>query len=291
MTPAAATVNVNGAISDERHAVVSVFDHGFLYGEGVYEVLRTYGGRAFLLERHLQRLRRSAGMIALDVPLGDLEMAARIGATIDRAPASPSEWYIRILLTRGVGDLSYDPASCPSPSVVIIVKPFVEPAPELYTTGVRVILSSIMRNHPDSVNPMIKSNNLLNNALAMQEGFTQGASEVIMRNYKGELAECAQSNVFIVKDGVALTPPLSAGLLPGITREFMWQVGNAAGIPVKEKTLFGGDLQDADEMFLTSTTREVMPIVEVGDAKIGSGSPGPITLKLLETFRRLAKNA
>jgi branched-chain amino acid aminotransferase len=156
---------------------------------------------------------------------------------------------------------------------------------------VRVVVSSIMRNHPDSVNPMIKSNNLLNNALAMQEGFTQGASEVIMRNYKGELAECAQSNVFIVKDGVALTPPLSAGLLPGITREFMWQVGNAAGIPVKEKTLFGGDLQDADEMFLTSTTREVMPIVEVGDAKIGSGSPGPITLKLLETFRRLAKNA
>jgi branched-chain amino acid aminotransferase len=175
--------------------------------------------------------------------------------------------------------------------VVIIVKPFAEPAAELYAKGVRVVVSSIMRNHPDSVNPMIKSNNLLNNALAMQEGFKLGAAEVIMRNYKGELAECAQSNFFIVKDRVSFTPPLSAGLLPGITREFMWQVGAAAGIPVREKVLVDADLQDADEMFLTSTTREVMPVVEVGDTKIGSGAPGPITLKLLETFKRLAKNA
>jgi branched-chain amino acid aminotransferase len=291
MTATAATVNVNGTISDERHAVVSVFDHGFLYGEGVYEVLRTYGGRAFLLERHLQRLRRSAGMIALEVPLGDIEIAGRIAETVEAAPAVAGEWYIRILLTRGVGELSYDPVLCPSPSVVIIVKPFAEPAAELYARGVRVVVSSIMRNHPDSLNPMIKSNNLLNNALAMQEGFKRGAAEVIMRNYRGELAECAQSNFFIVKDGVAFTPPLSAGLLPGITREFMWQVGDAAGVSIREAVLVDADLDAADEMFLTSTTREVMPVVEVGDAKIGSGTPGPVTLTLLETFRRLTKTA
>ena len=233
MAASAATVNVNGTISDERQAVVSVFDHGFLYGEGVYEVLRTYSGRPFLLDRHLKRLRTSAGMLALDVPLSDLQLAPS-GASRRRStkrgsdPSREGEWYIRILLTRGVGELSYDPASCPAPSVVIIVKPHTEPPAELYANGVRVVLSSIMRNHPESVNPMIKSNNLLNNALAMQEGFKRGAFEVIMRNYKGELAECAQSNFFIVKGGLALTPPLSVGLLPGITREFMWEVGKAA---------------------------------------------------------------
>src|SRR4029079_16275953 len=159
-------------------------------------------------------------------------------------------------------ELSYDPALCHAPTVVIIVKPLAEPAAALYTKGVRVIVSSVMRNHPDSVNPMIKSNNLLNNALAMQEGFKQGAFEVIMRNYKGELADCAQSNFFIVKAGRALTPPLSAGLLPAITRAFMWEVGKAAGIEISEMTLLDDDLYNADELFLTGTTREVMPIVE-----------------------------
>ena len=296
MTASAATVNVNGHISDEQHAVVSVFDHGFLYGEGVYEVLRTYNGRPFLLDRHLARLRSSAAMIALEVPLDAAALAARIADTIGCAraktgsdPIYSGEWYIRVLLTRGVGELSYDPASCPRPSVVIIVKPLAEPPAELYDAGVRVVLSSIVRNHPESVNPMIKSNNLLNNALAMQEGFRQGAFEVIMRNYKGELAECAQSNFFIVKHGVALTPPLSAGLLPGITREFMWVVGKATGIRVDEMIMRDADLFDADEVFLTGTTREVMPIVAVGDRKIAGGAPGPVTRALLEGFRRLAR--
>ena len=286
-----ATVNVNGDITGEHQAAVSVFDHGFLYGEGVYEVLRTYGGRPFLLDRHLRRLRNSAGMIALSVPLSDDELARRIAETITRAasttPESSSEWYIRILLTRGVGELTYDPALCPVPSIVIIVKPLAEPPAELYARGVRVIVSSIMRNHPESVNPMIKSNNLLNNALAMQEGFRRGAYEVIMRNYKGELAECAQSNFFIVAGGVALTPPLSVGLLPGITREFMWEVGKAAGIHVSEKIVTDLDLYGADEVFLTGTTREVMPIVEIEDRKIGNGLPGPVTQALHGTFRKL----
>lgn len=287
----AAIVNVNGKISDDRNAVVSVFDHGFLYGEGVYETVRTYHGKPFQLDRHLQRLHNSAGMIALGVPLTDQQMSDRIAETMEysaRLAPRDTEWYIRILVTRGVGDLSYDPASCPAPSVVMIVKPLMEPPLEVYTNGVRVVISSIVRNHPDTVNPMIKSNNLLNCALAMQEGFKRGAYEVIMRNYKGELAECALSNFFIVRNGVALTPPLSAGLLPGITRAFMWEVGAAAGISVGEAVIHDEDLYAADEVFLTGTTREVMPIVDVDGHKIGSGTPGPVTKALHQMFRRMA---
>ena len=214
-----AIVNVNGKITDETSAVVSVFDHGFLYGEGVYETLRTYSRRPFLLDRHLLRLRNSAGMIALGVPLSDEQFANRIAETTAAASAGAprdTEWYIRVLLTRGVGELTYDPAATPIPTVVTIVKPHVDPPAELYMNGVRVILSSIVRNHPDTVNPMIKSNNLMNCALAMQQGYRLGAFEVIMRNYRGELAEGSVSNLFIVKNGTAQTPPLSAGLLPGI---------------------------------------------------------------------------
>jgi len=287
-----AIVNVNGKITSENNAVVSVFDHGFLYGEGVYETLRTYHRRPFLLDRHLARLRNSAGMIALGVPMTDEQFAVRIEDTMAAASAGAPrdmEWYIRVLLTRGVGELTYDPAATPIPTVVTIVKPHVEPPAELYANGVRVILSSIVRNHPDTVNPMIKSNNLMNCALAMQEGYRRGAFEVIMRNYRGELAECSVSNLFIVKNGAALTPPLSAGLLPGITREFMFEVGRAAGIPVRESVLKDGDLFGADEAFLTGTTREIMPIVKVDDREIGSGLPGPVTKTLHETFRQMAR--
>jgi branched-chain amino acid aminotransferase len=286
-----ATVNVNGNISDQRQAVVSVFDHGFLYGEGVYETLRTYNRRPFLLDRHLRRLRKSAGMIALGVPLTDDQIADRLTETVEHASRTgprDTEWYIRILLTRGVGELTYDIAATPAPTMVMIVKPHVDPPAEFYATGVRVIISSIVRNHPETVNPMIKSNNLLNCALAMQEAFRRGAHEALMRNYKGELAEGAVSNLFIVKGGVALTPPLSVGLLPGITREFMWEVGGAAAIPVGEAMIYDADAYGADEMFLTGTTREMIPVVQVEDRTIGSGLPGPVTKTLHETFRKLA---
>jgi branched-chain amino acid aminotransferase len=286
-----AIVNVNGRITGEQEAVVSVFDHGFLYGEGVYETLRTYRQRPFLLARHLARLRRSAGMIALNVPLGDGEFGDRIAETVAAASTSVpanTEWYIRVLLTRGVGELTYDPVATPTPSVVMIVKPYADPPAELYARGVRVILSSIVRNHPDTVNPMIKSNNLMNCALAMQEGYRRGAFEVVMRNYHGELAECSTSNLFVVKAGVVLTPPLSAGLLPGITRALLFEVGAAAGIGVRESVLRDEDLYGADEVFLTSTTREIMPIVQVEEQPIGSGLPGPVTKKLHEVFRAIA---
>jgi branched-chain amino acid aminotransferase len=287
----AATVNVNGRVFDEQHAVISVFDHGFLYGEGVYETLRTYNGQPFLFDRHMRRLRKSAGMLTLDVPLTDSQIDARFRETMTAAKLGDAahEAYIRILITRGVGELTYDPAACPTPSVVVIVKPNVNPSVEAFERGVRAALVPIVRNHPGTVNPLIKSNNLLNNALAMQEAFRRGAFEGIMRNYKGELAECTQSNLFIVKNGAALTPPIDAGLLPGITREFLFEVGRDTGISVREAVLRDDDLFGADESFLTSTTREVVPIVRVDDRAIGSGAPGRVTRALLDGYRRKAQ--
>jgi branched-chain amino acid aminotransferase len=286
----AATVSVNGRVSDQEHAVISVFDHGFLYGEGVYETLRTYNGQSFLFERHVQRLRTSAAMLALTIPLTDRDIDARFKDTIRAAGLDDGrDAYIRILVTRGIGELTYDLAACPEPSIVVIVKPNVDPPREVFEKGVTVSLVDVVRNHPGSVNPLIKSNNLLNNALAMQQAFRKGGYEGVMRNYKGELAECTQANLFIVKNGVALTPPVDAGLLPGITRAFLFEVGAEAGIPVKEAVLRDADLFGADESFLTSTTREVVPIVQVDERTIGSGVPGPITQALLDGYRKQAQ--
>lgn len=284
-----AFVNVNGRISDERDAVISVFDHGFLYGEGVYETMRTYGGTPFLFDRHMQRLRRSAQMISLDVPLTNEELLDRIAATRAAADFGSRELYIRMLVTRGIGELTYDLKATPAPSIVIIVKPHVELARDVYEKGVKATIVSIVRNHPRSVDPMIKSNNLMNSALAMQEAYQRGAFEGIMLNYRGELAECTTSNLFVVKDGVALTPPLESGLLPGITREFVFRVGKEAGVEVREAVMVSADLFNADEAFLTGTTREIVPIVTVDDRQIGSGKPGPVTLRLLDAFRRAVR--
>ncbi len=288
----AATVNVNGRVSPQEQAVISIFDHGFLYGEGVYETLRTYNGQPFLFDRHMRRLRTSAGMLALSIPLTDAQIDDRFRETMRVAGLGDSaarEAYIRILVTRGIGELTYDPAATPTPSIVVIVKPNVHPPAEVFERGVKVALVGVVRNHPGTVNPLIKSNSLLNNALAMQEALRSGAFEGVMRNYKGELAECTQSNLFIVKDGAALTPPIGAGLLPGITREFLFEIGAEASIPVREAVLKDADLLGADESFLTSTTREVVPIVQVDDRTIGAGTPGPVTLGLLDGFRRKAQ--
>jgi branched-chain amino acid aminotransferase len=288
----AATVNVNGRTFDQERAVISIFDHGFLYGEGVYETLRTYNGQPFLFDRHMRRLRNSAGMLALSVPLSDADIARRFRETMRTAGVGPEgtgEAYLRILVTRGIGDLTYDPAATPEPSIVVIVKAHVDPPPDIFLRGVKAALVPVVRNHPGSVNPLIKSNNLLNSALAMQEAVRRGAFEGIMRNYRGELAECSTANIFIVKNGVAMTPPLDAGLLPGITRAFLFEVGAASGIPVREQVLKDADLFGADEAFLTSTTREIVPIVGVDDRIIGAGRPGPITRGLLDAFRKKAQ--
>jgi branched-chain amino acid aminotransferase len=283
-----ATVSVNGQIADAAHAMVSVFDHGFLYGEGVYETLRTYGGEPFLHERHAARLRQSAALMALPVPFTDAELLASMRATMAAHPGGLAEAYIRVLLTRGVGELSYNPAACPLPTTVIIVKPFPAPAPRTFSDGIRVWLVTVRRNHPQALNPMIKSNNLINNALAMQEALRHGADEALMRNQAGEVVECSQSNFFVVRGGEILTPPLAAGLLPGITRAFVLELADEMGYPAREERLQPAEVFAADEAFITGTTREVTPVVRVDDQMIGRGRPGPITQALLARFRERA---
>ena len=279
------SVYVNGVITDGASAMVPVFDHGFLYGEGVYETIRTYHHIPFLLDRHLKRLRASAAGIRLTISESDRDLARAIEATMRHA-SGQGEQYIRLLVTRGTGELNYDPAVCPEPTVVIIVRSHKENSPEVLNAGIAVVVSSIIRNHPDAINPLIKSNNLLNNALAMQEAIRAGAEEAIMLNYRGEIAECAQSNIFLVRGGSVRTPPLASGLLDGVTRNFIFEVACRANVTVQESVLDITDLKEADEIFITSTTREVLPVSKIGERAVGSGTPGPITRQLAAEFHR-----
>ena len=296
-------VYVNGTISPADQAVVPVYDHGFVYGEGVYETLRTYNRIPFLYDRHMRRLRASASALHLDVPFDDDTLRGWIEDTMavanrlperlperDRAERArePNEAYIRILLTRGVGELSYDVKATPAPSLIIIVKPFDEPPARMFDEGIKISLVSVLRNHPGSVNPIIKSNNLLNNAIAMQEAHRKGGDEALMCNYRGELSECSQSNFFLVRDGVALTPRSASGLLEGLTRGFLFEVGREVGVAVEEATLRPDDLATAQEAFITGSTRELTPVVRIDDQVIGTGRPGPVTRALLEGFRKKA---
>jgi branched-chain amino acid aminotransferase len=284
-------VYVNGAIAQADKAVVPVYDHGFVYGEGVYETLRTYNRVPFLYDRHMRRLRQSAERLLLEVPFADAEMLTWIDRTVDAAGdlGASNEAYIRILHTRGVGDLTYDLKSTPQPSTVIIVKPFEGYPARVYNDGIRISLVDMLRNHPRSVNPIIKSNNLLNNALAMQAAYRAGAEEALMCNYRGELTECSQSNFFMVRGGAALTPKSEAGLLEGVTRAFVFELGRELGIDVREETLTPKDLETADEMFITSTTRDLSPVVNVDGRVVGGGTPGPVTRRLTELYQRRAE--
>ena len=282
-----ATVNVNGRISSGTSAVVPVFDHGFLFGAGIYEALRTYHRTPFLLDRHFRRLRASADAIGLSVPLGDGQFAARIDETMAAAQGA-GESYVRLVVTRGVGALSYDPSVCPKPTVVVIVMPHVDLPPALRAEGIQVTVSSVVRNHPRALDPRIKSNNLLNNVLAMQEALRRGASEALMRNHRGELSECALSNFFLVRRGEALTPPLESGLLEGVTRNFLFEIGRAAGVPMRETVLRDADLGTADEAFVTSSTREVLPVTAIDGRQVGTARPGPVTRALAREYRRQA---
>ena len=281
-------VYVNGKIAPADQAVVPVYDHGFVYGEGVYETLRTYNKVPFLYDRHMRRLRASADRLLLDVPYDDATMLSWIEQTV--AAAGPlDEAYIRILHTRGIGELNYDPKSTPAPTTVVIVKPFEAPAPRVFNDGIRIALVDMLRNHPKSVNPIIKSNNLLNNALAMQMAYRAGAEEALMCNFRGELTECSQANFFMVRNGAALTPTSEAGLLEGVTRGFLFEIGREIGIDVREETLYPKDLEGAEEMFITSTTRELSPVVNIDGRVVGTGKPGPVTQRLLARYQERAR--
>ncbi|GIW73242.1 MAG: branched chain amino acid aminotransferase [Planctomycetota bacterium] len=266
-----------------EEARISVFDHGFLFGDSVYEVIRTYGGFPYEVEPHLARLFQSAARIALEIGRSAADLAAEIEDAV-RAAALPGEAYIRLIVTRGVGALSIDPASCAHPSTVLIVKPL-EPWPaRYYDEGIAVRVVSVVRNEPGSVDPAIKTGNYLNSVLALIEARRAGADEAVMLNAHGQLTESTTSNVFLVKDGEVITPALSSGILSGITRAAVLRLCREQGIPRRETVLTAGALYAADEAFLTSTTRGIMPIAKVDGHPIGAGRPGPLTCRLRAAF-------
>ena len=278
--------SVNGEITPAEQARVSVLDNGFTFGDGVYETLRTYGGRPFHLDRHLERLRRSAQRLAIEIPERGAAITRDLDALLERA-ANP-ESYIRIIVTRGVGDISYHFDRIKGPTVVIVVKPLAALPSRYHTDGVSVILSAVRRNHPRALDPAIKSCNLINNILAVQEAQARGAFEPILLNDIGEVAESASANVFLVKDGAVITPPLDAGILPGVTRQLVLELAAGLKVPLREEPVAVKDLLAADEAFLTSTLKEVVPIATIDGRPVGSGRPGPVTLRLLAALREYA---
>jgi len=275
---------LNGALVDSRDAKVSVFDHGLLYGDGVFEGIRSYSGKVFRLEEHVRRLFDSARGIRLVIPMTQEEMAGAIQATLQANGLSDS--YIRVVVTRGVGTLGLDPTRCEKPSVIIITDKITLYPEELYRNGLAVITAATMRNHPNAVNPRLKSLNYLNNILAKIEAIDAGTFEAVMLNHLGYVAECTGDNLFIVRDGRLLTPPISAGILEGVTRNEILDAARAFGIEVRETNLTRHDLYVADECFLTGTAAEVIPVVSVDKRTIGSGKPGPVTQRLAGEYHR-----
>jgi len=276
-------VYLNGHFVPRDEAQVSVFDHGYLYGDGIYETMRAYGGKIFLLSRHLARLKWSADAIALKLPLPieKIGEALQESLTVNKL----REAYLRIQISRGPGEIGLDPALCPAPTMVILVKPFKDYPPALHENGVNVSIVATRRNHPLSVNPAIKSTNFLNNILAKIESLKTGAYEGIMLNWRGYVAEGTISNVFALRKQVLYTPSLDTGILEGITRDLVIHLAKQNKIEVKEKLLRPRELAKAEECFITNTTVEIMPVTAIDGTPVGSGAPGPVTLKLLNAYR------
>ena len=281
-------VYINGKLVPQEQATVSVFDHGLLYGDGVFEGLRAYGGKIFRLDQHVRRLYESAKAICLEIPLSESEMCAAHNETI--AANDIQDGYIRSIITRGRGTLGLDPNRCSDPQVIIIADAIALYPEELYEKGLDIITASTIRNHPAALSPRIKSLNYLNNILAKIEGLQAGCIEALMLNHKGEVAECTGDNIFLVRDGVLMTPPMDAGILGGVTRDAVVELAEAAGIKVLKVTLTRHDVFVADECFLTGTAAEVIPVVKVDDRTIGTGKPGPVTLDLKRRFHELARS-
>jgi branched-chain amino acid aminotransferase len=278
--------SVNGNVVPAEQARVSVLDNGFTFGDAVYETLRTYRGRPFHLDRHLERLRASAARLGFAAPFGDEVFARRLDELLARA--GNEESYIRIILSRGEGDISYRFDRVTGPTLVMVVKPFEPPPARDYAEGIPIVIASVRRNHPRALDPAIKSNNLLNNILAVREGQGRGAGEAILLNDLGEVAEGASSNVFVVKGGRVFTPPLAAGILSGITRRIVLDLCGELGIPAREETLIAADLFGADEVFITSTTKEAAPVRSVDGKLVGTGRPGPVHQRILQAYRDYA---
>jgi len=278
---------MNDRLVPEEEARVSVFDHGLLYGDGVFEGLRSYSGRVFRLDTHLDRLWDSARAISLEIPLTKDVVAKAVNDTL--AANKLVDGYVRLLVTRGAGSLGLDPNRTKNPQVIVIADTISLYPQEFYDKGLRIVTAATQRVHSAALSPRIKSLNYLNNIMAKLEGLQAGCVEALMLNHKGEVAECTGDNVFVVRSGRLLTPPPDAGILEGITRGAVMELAHAAGIDCREATLTRYDLYTSDECFLTGTAAEVIPVVEIDGRKVGVGMPGPITSRLTTEFHRLVR--
>ena len=280
-------VYIGGKLYDKADAKISVFDHGLLYGDGVFEGIRAYSGRVFRLQEHVDRLYESAQAIHLKIPILPEETARAIVDTLKVNELTDA--YIRVVVTRGAGSLGLDPRKTTDPQVIIITDKISLYPEELYEHGLKIITAATTRNHPNAVNPRIKSLNYLNNILAKIEGTNAGCLEALMLNHKGEVAECTGDNIFIIKRGELHTPSIASGILEGITRAAVMELAQNAGYTVVERTMDRQDVYTAEECFLTGTAAELIPVVECDGRPIGSGQPGPITRELRQKFQKLVR--
>jgi branched-chain amino acid aminotransferase len=276
-------IYLNDRFVPQEKAVVSVFDHGFLYGDGVYETMRAYGGRVFHMADHLTRLERSAALINLPLPASREVLSSLLREALEKNRLQDA--YLRLTVSRGPGEIGLDPALCTQPTLVIIALPFQSYPEWFYTEGVAAIVAKTERNSQAALPPQAKSLNFLNNILAKMEAKAAGAQEAFMLNHRGELTEGTTSNLFLVQAGRVRTPALDCGILDGITRGVVLGIAKDLGIPTEETRLVQTDLAVADECFLTNTTQEVLPVTRVDGKPIGTGRPGGITRRLHELFR------
>ncbi len=281
-------VYIDGKYYAKEDAKISVYDHGLLYGDGVFEGMRSYDGKVFRLKQHLERLWNSAKAIWLEIPLSMDDMARAVNETLARNQLKDA--YIRLVVTRGSGTLGLDPNRTSHPQVIIITDHITLYPDEYYKNGLEIVTVSTIRNHPAALSPRVKSLNYLNNILAKIEGLQAGCVEALMLNHKGELAECTGDNVFLVREGRLLTPPIDAGILEGITRQAVIDLAQEQSIPIQEIALTKHDVYIADECFLTGSAAEVVPVVKVDSRPIGNGKPGPITRQLTDAFHRLIRS-
>jgi len=280
-------VYINGTLHAKEDAVISVYDHGLLYGYGVFEGLRSYAGKVFRIEEHIERLWDSAKALWMEIPMTQQAMRQAIEETLEANGIG--DGYIRVLVTRGSGTLGLDPNQTSNPQVIIIADALALYPEQYYKDGLEIVTVSVTRNHPAALNPRVKSLNYLNNILAKIEGLQAGCVEALMLNHKGEVAECTGDNIFVVDAGTLLTPPQDAGILKGVTRGAVIELAEEAGRTVREVPLTKHDVYIADECFLTGTAAEVVAVVKVDSRAIGAGTPGPVTRDLMKRFRLLAR--
>ncbi len=281
-------IYIDGEFLPYTDAKISVFDHGLLYGDGVFEGIRCYNGYVFKLDEHLERLYDSAKSLMLQIPISIESLKQDVLETLRRNQLR--EGYIRLIITRGIGDLGLDPDKCSNPSVIIIADKITLYPQHFYENGLEIVTVSVRRNYPEAINPRIKSLNYLNNILAKIEAKQSGAVEALMLNNDGYVVECSGDNIFLVKDEIISTPPTHIGILNGVTRNSVITLAREAGFQVEERVFTRHDIYIADECFLTGTAAEVIPVVKLDQRVIGNGEPGKVTQKLIAAFRHLANN-